>query len=528
MQNAYFKITSDGSKFGLLLEPPQNGGEPLNVAEVMDYLKEQGMVFSFEMISDAIESGERKILPLGTGNCPRINMEYEVRVTEDAMQAYVRLYSPSDTGAALTAGEIIRGLAQKQIKVGILEEAIKEAIEKEIYCTDILAAQGSPIREGKDAYITYLFNTDPKVRPTLNEDGSVDFFHLNTLNPCKKGDVLARLTKEDPGELGMTVYGASVKPKPVRRASLRSGKNLTVSEDGTELISEVDGHVSFLDGRVFVSDVLELKNVDTSTGNIDFEGSVTIEGNVQSNFSVNAGGNILVRGLVEGATLKSGGDIILIRGMAGAGKGSLTAGGNIVAKFLEYTTASAGGYVRSESILHSTVTAKEEITVDGRKGFISGGTIAATNLVEAKTLGSHLGTNTVIEVGVIPDRKDRLNKVRKSIGELIKKIHDIDPVIVTYSQKYKQGVSISMDQMKYLKNLIQAREQCAKELKVFTAEAEEIESMISRQADAQVIVHGEVYPGVRIVIGDVSMSVPSNMQYCRFIKLRGDVKMVGI
>lgn len=224
MENAYFKITSDGSKFGLLLEPPKNGGEPLNIAEVMDYLKEQGMVFSFEMISDAIESGERKILPLGTGNCPRINMEYDVRVTEDAMQAYVRLFSPSDTGAALTAGEIIRGLAQKQIKVGILEEAIKEAIEKEMYCTDILAAQGSPIREGKDAYITYLFNTDPKVRPTLNEDGSVDFFHLNTLNPCKKGDVLARLTKEDPGEVGMTVYGASVKPKPVRRASLRSGK----------------------------------------------------------------------------------------------------------------------------------------------------------------------------------------------------------------------------------------------------------------------------------------------------------------
>ena len=362
---------------------------------------------------------------------------------------------------------------------------------------------------------------------------------MNTLNPCKKGDVLARLTKEDPGEMGMTVYGASVKPKPVRRAFLRSGKNLTVSEDGTELISEVDGHVSFLDGRVFVSDVLELKNVDTSTGNIDFEGSVTIEGNVQSNFSVNAGGNILVRGLVEGATLKSGGDIILIRGMAGAGKGSLTAGGNIVAKFLENTTASAGGYVRSESILHSTVTAKEEITVDGRKGFISGGKIAATNLVEAKTLGSHLGTNTVIEVGVIPDRKDRLNKVRKSIGELTKKIHDIDPVIVMYSQKYKQGVSISMDQMKYLKNLIQAREQCTKELKEFTAEAEEIESMISRQADAQVIVHGELYQAARrcengrnlkggscMAIGGIEMTSIVRSQDYTAIKFNEDSKGV--
>ena len=42
------------------------------------------------------------------------------------------------------------------------------------------------------------------------------------------------------------------------------------------------------------------------------------------------------------------------------------------------------------------------------------------------------------------------------------------------------------------------------------------------------MVKEEVYPGVRIVIGDVSMMVNSDMKYCKFIKQRGDVKMVGL
>ncbi len=35
------------------------------------------------------------------------------------------------------------------------------------------------------------FNTDKKAKPTLKKDGSVDFFSLNILNHCGKGDVLS-------------------------------------------------------------------------------------------------------------------------------------------------------------------------------------------------------------------------------------------------------------------------------------------------------------------------------------------------
>lgn len=57
--------------------------------------------------------------------------------------------------------------------------------------------------------------------------------------------------------------------------------------------------------------------MDLSTGNIDFEGSVQVNGNVSSNFVIRAGGNVIISGVVEGAYIEAGGNIIIARGMNG-------------------------------------------------------------------------------------------------------------------------------------------------------------------------------------------------------------------
>lgn len=144
------------------------------------------------------------------------------------------------------------------------------------------------------------------------------------------------------------------------------------------LIAQVNGHVELVEGTVFVSDELAVENVDNATGNIDYEGNVQINGNVTTNFRVKAKGDIVVKGVVEGAVLEAGGNIVIARGMNGMGRGVLKAGGNIISKFLENATAEAEGYVASESILHSKVTAGGEVNVDGRRGFITGGKVCAT------------------------------------------------------------------------------------------------------------------------------------------------------
>ena len=72
------------------------------------------------------------------------------------------------------------------------------------------------------------------------------------------------------------------------------------------LTCDISGHVILENDKIFVSNVLELVNVDNSTGDIDYEGDVVVNGNVLAGFTVKATGDITVSGIVEGATVIAG------------------------------------------------------------------------------------------------------------------------------------------------------------------------------------------------------------------------------
>ena len=57
-------------------------------------------------------------------------------------------------------------------------------------------------------------------------------------------------------------------------------------------------------------------------------------------------------------------------------------------------------------------------------------------------------------------------------------------------------------------------------------EMNELHTLLVGQRKAAVVVQGNAYPGTTIIIGDVSMVLQSNYQYCRFEKVEGDVKML--
>lgn len=124
--------------------------------------------------------------------------------------------------------------------------------------------------------------------------------------------------------------------------------------------------------------------------------------------------------------------------MNGMAKGILKAGGNIVAKFLENATVSAGGYVNTESILHSNVTASTEIQVTGKRGFITGGHVRAGQRIEVKTLGATLGAPTVVEVGVDPEKKAEYMKLQKEISEIVKKYSEYSANSCQFHREKKQ------------------------------------------------------------------------------------------
>lgn len=528
--NGYFRLINEKGKTSIKLIPPTEGGKVIDINDVIEYFTLKDYACDLPSLKKAVAAAEKEetvmVLEYSTRFAERES--YKLTITPDKMKAYVKFYAASVGGENMTAEELMRDLELKGIRCGIKSDVIANFFKKREYCEEILIAEGTLPVQGKDAYIEYKFNTDKKARPTLKEDGSVDFFNLNILNHCSAGDVLAVLHPEEPGVPGENLYGEQIRPSDVKKAVLKYGNNIEISEDGSILTSKVNGHVELVEGTVFVSDVLEVENVDNSTGNIDYDGNVQINGNVSTNFVVRAQGDILVKGVVEGASLWAGGNIVIVRGMNGMGKGILQAEGNIIAKFLENATAEAKGYVSSESILHSRVMAGEEVNVDGRRGFITGGKVCATGSINVKTLGSEMGADTVVEVGADPRVKERIEQLQKQIEEDMKTLQSLQPILITTKQKLAQGVKLTPEQMKYVQSLALANKQKTEAIEAARSELEELQKSVNNMSDTVVRVKGMVYAGTKICIGDVSMVVQKDTHYCRFVKERGDVKMAPL
>ena len=101
---------------------------------------------------------------------------------------------------------------------------------------------------------------------------------------------------------------------------------------------------------------------------------------------IKAKGDIEVRGVVEGATLISEGDIILHRGIQGMNKGVLQAEGDVVTKFIESATVKTGGDVKAGAILHSNIDAMGSIICEGKKAFTIGGKLSSISLISLCSL----------------------------------------------------------------------------------------------------------------------------------------------
>lgn len=527
--NGYFQLDCLPNGTFLKIFKETSGGQPININELAEYLNKKNISFDIADLNKKIMAINDK----GTIQLDSLKRYPEremiiVKISDDKMSAVCRFIPPSVNGSLLSREDIMSDLNSAKVCYGLDVAEIDAFVNNRRYCTDFVLAKGKPVRHGTDASIEYFFNTDLRAKPTVKEDGSVDFFNLNAMNHIQKGDLLARLTREDPGTPGIDVCNGVVKPRDVKRLMLKYGRNVAVNEEGTEAKSEVSGHVMLVEGKIFVSNVYEVENVDASTGDIDYDGSVKVNGNVNTNFTVKAKGDIEVMGVVEGATLVAGGNISVARGINGMGKGNICAEGNIIVKYVENATLTAGGYIQSEAIMHSKASAKTEIIVDGRKGNIAGSFVSARDSITVKLLGSQMGSDTTVQLGIDPSMKQRMEKLNSEIEVANKQLAQLLPVLDAFKQKIAKGIAISPEQAKTVQDMGQAASQLLEKREEYLIELDDIKDTLTSDTISQLIVKDVVYSGTKICINDVSLTLKADYKYCRFIKDRGDVKMVAI
>lgn len=532
-KNGYFKLASKEEGLVITVYPPQDGGRAARTEDLIAYSEKKGFSNYIDVIkvNHAFVAGASKeytelISPLA----PTPNNEFAIySVAYDRMSVEAIFYPPFEGAGEISLQEVIGDLAGIGVKRGIDEAAINSFIENREYFVPYKIASGREPVEGHDGRIEYKFNTNLSAKPKMNEDGTVDFHSLENVNHIKKNDVLAELFPEDLGTPGYDVSGNTVLPKKVKRAIFSYGHNMHVSEDGRFLISDVNGHVMLENDKIFVSDILELVNVDNSTGDIDYDGNVMIKGNVLTGFSVKASGNIGVNGLIEGANLSAGGDITIVRGVQGGGRAVLKAGGNIVSKFIESANiVSAGGSVETDSILHSRVIAKGPVVVQGRNGLIVGGDVRSRILIDCKTIGNEMGTATVVGVGVDPTVKKRIDQLKKELDDLEKQKLQLSQLVTALRKKQEISGPLPPEKIQLQQKTMRQMILMEKQMNNNRNELEECMTMISEDSNARIKVARTAYVGTKIIFGDQYIYLQKKYDFCQFVKQGADIRSTGM
>jgi len=310
----------------------------------------------------------------------------------------------------------MEALNRETVTNGILEDVIDDLVKpKGKRGVPVLVAKGTLPKMGNEATVEYFFETAPKPKVMVEKDGRVDFRESSIIQQVEAGQLLAVKTPPLPGESGITVTGAPISGKIGMDVPLLRGTGTRFEDpDKLRLVAEISGSAKLRgNGEVEVSERHVIDgDVDFETGNIRFNGTVIIKGNVLSGFEVVATGDVEVNGIIEDATIHCGGNLLVRGGFIGQGKGIARVFGETHIKFLENQTVHGNGDVYiAEEIIHAHVISGGKVLVKFGKGAVIGGTIVAREGVQAKIIGNIHYIHTKVRAGIDPGLDEHIKKL---------------------------------------------------------------------------------------------------------------------
>jgi len=439
-------------------------------------------------------------------------------ISGDGLRSELVVKKPLSEEELSSYEELKDFLNSRGITVGIKEEVLergKKLLQEE---GRHLVAEGKRPQRGKDGEVKILFTQELEKKLEEDESGRVDLFDFVKIPEVKEGDLLAELIPPGEGVPGQDIFGKEIPALLGRPAKIRVGKNVELVEEGTKAVAKVAGRPVLIGKTISVLPLFEVDgDVNTSTGNISFIGSIVIRGTIRSGFKVEAEGDIEVWGNVEAAIVQSQGNIMIRGGIFGREKGLVRARGDVKAKVIENATVEAGqDVIVGEAIFHSQISAGRKVVVGGR-GLAVGGKIKAGNLVWVKTLGSSMGTITEVMVGIDPTLREEYNFLMGELERVKKQIEEGEKVFRTISERQKVGKGLDPGMIKVLEKLEKTC-RLAREKKEFCeARLEELEEIISG-GEGKVLVEEKVYPQVRITVGNLTYPVRDEIPYASFYK----------
>lgn len=463
----------------------------------------------------SIADGEAVLIPGSIEVRRYLDGAFAVTLSKDNMSAVLDIFPPVGTGAFVEKTAILAKLVEMHISFGVIEANIDAAMKMHAKCEMVKAmqiAQGKETVSGKDGYLEVVIKKKAVV------DDELRVVHkdlLSNLIAVTKDEHIATLHPPTfPETDGTTVTGEVIKAELGKARAITAGKNVKTEHDQhtdrVKYIADVAGQVTITEESISVSPLYSVKNVDMSTGNIHFTGDVSVSGNIEDDFIVEAEGTITVKGNIGGAKVTAGQSVIVGNGIITKDIGFVKAGGDVAARFIERSTVEAKGNVKVvRAVINSSIIAGKSIEVFGEKGksTIIGGVVRSRDGIHALNIGNAAGIRTHVLTGLdffqqknldmLAEEHNRYSRYLYEIQQVVGRVLASYPDITAFPPKIRAIYADALKKQNQLRTLIN---------RVKLEEADIIEKM-DNSTEASITVDEDLYPDVYVVIGHTKMRI---------------------
>ena len=332
------------------------------------------------------------------------------------MSAYAEI-TTAYGGQSISLSDMKERCADLGIKFGLIPKSMLRLINTckqpgsgKTYKVNI--ANGKLPINGVDSSFVKLIDTDNhrKPKPVMLDNGKVDMHNLGKTIAIDANTLLMEQIPATDGPPGKTVLGETIEQVKGIAHPFAECKNVQVDPSNPLHLRSTSHGIPIDEGDfIRVDDILLLHGISVKTGNVDYDGTIVITGDVHEGMKVKTSGDITVMGVIESADIFCGGDLTTQMPIIGRQKKDTTSfsceiecKGNLRGTIAQYTRFIVGkDLILDNQLMHCDTDCKGSVLVYNEaysQGSIIGGVTRANNNVITTVVGTNAGNKTMIDL----------------------------------------------------------------------------------------------------------------------------------
>ncbi|MGD9948069.1 MAG: flagellar assembly protein A [Desulfobulbus sp.] len=435
-----------------------------------------------------------------------LGIEPLIQVTPDKMQALLCL-KPQPPGALLPGqGEIEHELNTMHIIYGrlprVITQCLKQCTEQQRPQMQTIALGVLPIK-GKDAWLRFTMDIGPLPGKVMG-NGEIDYRERNMFIAVNQGQLIAVRVPPTAGSPGRDIFGNTIAQTMGKDITVRVTDDAAYDQATGEIRAMRSGVLSLVsEGAVKVcSRQVISQDIDFKTGNIVSRDALEIRGSIKPKFRVSALGDILIRGNIEKAQVRSDANVVVQTGLIGE-YAVIRCRGEVDIQFVERGRIFAGGSILlRKSAYYCRLHSGGNLTTGPGVRLLASQLVAAGSLVLG-SVGSENADPSLLAAAVSPEQLQKMFTLQREVAAHKEALESL---------RRRLGPESENEELEDLQQDYDQSRRAFNKLNLITAVTDaDSDQGLSHALECSIVVKGTIFGGSEIRIGNSKMTLPTSM-----------------